>query len=318
MMNKKELKTESHLEKVLAAGHFALTGELGPPKSADAENVIKKAGYLKDALDAVNITDNQTAIVRMSSLASSILVQQKGVEAVMQITTRDRNRLAIQSDVLGAYALGIRNILCLSGDHQSFGNHGSAKNVFDIDSLQLINLLKTMRDNKIFACGDAIKNTKKGPHFEPKIFIGAAANPFGDPMEFRITRLAKKIKAGADFIQTQPVYDMERFKQWFGEVRERGFHEQTYILAGVTPIRTVKMAQAMRDRVPGMKVPEHIIQRLRDAEDPRAEGEKIAVEQMLELKELEGLSGIHLMVIGGEKSARPLADRAGLLPRPKL
>lgn len=313
-----QLKSSSNLEKVLQAGHFALTAELGPPKGADAENARKKAGYLHGVVDAVNITDNQTAIVRMSSLAAGIIVQQEGVEAVMQITTRDRNRLAIQSDVLGAYALGIRNILCLSGDHQSFGNHGTAKNVFDIDSVQLIHLLKTMRDDKQFACGEEIKNTKKGPYKEPRIFIGAAANPFGDPLEFRISRLAKKINAGADFIQTQPIYDMERFRHWLDEVCERGLHERTYILAGVTPLRSIRMAQAMSDSVPGIQVPGEIIRRLEQAGDVKAEGERIAVEIMHQLKQLPGLSGIHLMVIGGEKSARGLAEQARLLPRPTI
>ncbi|MCP4221475.1 MAG: methylenetetrahydrofolate reductase [bacterium] len=303
---------------MLEAGHFALTGELGPPKGADADNVRKKAGYLKDVVDAVNITDNQTAIVRMSSLASSVIVQQEGLEAVMQITSRDRNRLAIQSDVLGAYAMGIRNILCLSGDHQAFGNHKTAKNVFDVDSIQMLQMLRDMRDEKKFACGDEIKNTKKGPYKEPRIFLGAAANPFGDPMEFRIIRLIKKINAGADFIQTQSIYDMERFKIWLSEICERGLHERAYILAGVTPLKSVKMAEVMRDYVPGMKIPEAIIQRLRDSDAPAEEGKKIAIEQMEELKQLPGLSGIHLMVIGGEKSAPGLAKAAGFHPRPEL
>ncbi len=318
MTTNKKLKSGSQLERVLASGQFALTGELGPPKGADRESAKKKAQYLKGVVDAVNITDNQTAIVRMSSLAAGIIAQEEGVEAVMQITARDRNRLAIQSDVLGAYAMGLRNILCISGDHQAFGNHKTAKNVFDVDSLQMIRMLKEMRDEKVFACGEEIRNTRKGPYKEPRIFIGAAANPFGDPMEFRLARLAKKVKAGADFIQTQSIYDLPRFRQWMSEVCQRGLHQKVYILAGVTPLKSVKMAEVMRDSVPGMKVPEEVIQRLRDAEDEKEEGSKIAIETMEELKELPGLSGIHLMVIGGEKMARGLAEKAGLLPRPEV
>lgn len=312
------LKSDSLLERLLLAGHFAITAEVGPPKGVDPENVRKKADFLRGVADAANITDNQTAIVRMSSLAAAVLVQQEGVEAIMQITSRDRNRLAIQSDVLGACALGIRNIMCLSGDHQQFGNHPEAKNVFDVDSMQMLRILRDMRDEKRFANGEEIRNTKNSPLREPRMFIGAAANPFGDPMEFRIVRLAKKINAGADFIQTQPIYDMERFRRWLAEVCERGLHEQAYILAGVTPLRSIKMAETMRSSVPGIRIPDSVMDRLRNAADPKTEGEKIAVEQMQELREMSGLRGIHLMVIGDEKSAPEIVRKSGFLPRPKL
>ena len=309
-------KSGSRLERILAAGHFAVTGELGPPKSADAETIKTKAGYLKGVVDAVNITDNQTAIVRMSSIAAGVLALQCGLEPVMQVTCRDRNRLAIQSDLLGAYALGLRNVLCLSGDHQRFGNHPTAKNVYDIDSIQLLGIVKKMRDEKRFACGDEIRNSKKAPIVEPRMFIGAAANPFGDPFAFRVVRLAKKVKAGADFIQTQCIYDMERFKKWMEGVRNRGLHEQVYILAGITPLKGVKMAEYMRDAVAGLTVPDYLIERLQNAKNPKEEGEKIALEQIQEIREIEGVSGIHVMAIEAEQSVAGLLDKAGLLPRP--
>ncbi len=317
-MSDDNMKSGSNLEKVLAAGHFAVTGELGPPKSADVETIKKKAEFLKGAVDAVNITDNQTAIVRMSSIGAGLLALREGLEPVIQITCRDRNRLAIQADVLGAYALGLKNILCLSGDHQIFGNHATAKNVYDLDSIQLVNMLKTMRDDKLFASGGEIRNTKKTPIVEPRIFIGAAANPFGDPFEFRVIRLAKKVKAGADFIQTQCIYDMDRFKKWMDGVRNRGLHEQTAILAGITPLKGVKMAEYMRDKVSGLTVPDYLIERLKKAEDPKAEGEAIAIEQMQELKEIEGVKGIHIMAIEAESSVKGLVEKAGLFPRPEV
>ena len=316
-MSDETLKSGSRLERILAAGKFAVTGELGPPKSADVEIIKKKAGFLKGVVDAVNITDNQTAIVRMSSIAAGLLAVREGLEPVIQITCRDRNRLAIQADVLGAYALGIRNILCLSGDHQRFGNHPTAKNVFDMDSIQLVDMLRKMRDEKLFACGAEIRNTKKQPVVEPRSFIGAAANPFGDPFAFRVIRLAKKVAAGADFIQTQCVYDMDRFKTWMEEVRNRGLHEKTYILAGITPLKSVRMAEYMRDQVAGLTVPDHLIERLAKAEDPKAEGQTIAVEQIQELRELPGISGVHIMAIEAESTVAGLAEKAGLLPRPE-
>ncbi|OVE73477.1 5,10-methylenetetrahydrofolate reductase [bacterium B17] len=311
-MSDKELKSDSKLEQALASGKFAITGELGPPKSADAAEVKENAEHLKDVVHAANITDNQTAIVRMSSFAAAVLAMESGVEPVMQITCRDRNRLAIQSDVLGAYALGIRNILCLTGDHQCFGNHPTSKNVYDMDSIQLISMLKKMRDEKQFDCGDEIRNTKKAPVVEPKIFIGAAANPFGDPIKFRAIRLAKKINAGADFIQTQCIYDMPRFKEWMKEVSEMGLHEKTYILAGITPLKSARMAEYMRDSVAGLTVPDEIVKRLKDADDPKAEGQKMAVEQIQEIREIPGVSGVHVMAIGAEETVPGLLKDANL------
>ncbi|KPK73525.1 MAG: methylenetetrahydrofolate reductase [Phycisphaerae bacterium SM23_30] len=312
------LKSESRLEKILASGQFALTGELGPPKSVDVDFIRQKAEYLKGKVDAVNITDNQTAIVRMSSFAVALILKEMHLEPTMQITCRDRNRLAIQSDVLGAAAHGIHNILCLTGDHQCFGNHTTAKNVFDIDAVQLIEMLRQMRDEKKFANGEEIKNSKKAPIKEPRIFIGAAVNPFADPLKFRATRLAKKINAGVDFVQTQCIYDMERFNEWMKQVRNRGLHEKVKILAGVTPLKSVGMAQYMRDCVAGLMVPDTYLERLSKAQDTAAEAINICVEQIHQLREIEGIAGIHLMAIEWEKKVPEIAEKANLLPRPRV
>lgn len=308
-------KSGSNLEKKLMAGQFVVTGELGPPKSADVNTIKKKASLLKGLVDAVNITDNQTAIARMSSIAAGVITLNEGLEPIMQITCRDRNRLAIQADVLGAYALGLKNILCLTGDHQCFGNHPGAKNVFDMDSIQLINMLKTMRDDKKFACGEEIRNGKKAPIVEPRVFIGGAANPFGDPFQFRVIRLAKKINAGVDFIQTQCIYDLDKFKKWMKGVVEKGLHEKVKILAGVTPLKSLGMAKYMRDKVAGLSVPDYYIDRLAKAENKAQEGINICVEQINELREVEGIAGIHIMAIEWEAKVREIVEKAGLLPQ---
>jgi len=312
------LKAGSRLEKVLARGEFALTAELGPPKSADGSLIAAKAKILAGNVDAANITDNQTAIVRMSSIAAGLLALHEGIEPIIQITCRDRNRIAIQSDVLGAYALGVRNILCLTGDHQKFGNHPTAKNVFDMDSIQLIGMLACMRDQKRFACGDEIRNSKKAPVVEPRILIGGAENPFGDPLEFRAIRVAKKVEAGVDFIQTQCIYDMERFEEFMRRVRDRGLHEKVKILAGVTPLKSVAMAKYMRDSVAGLSVPASIIDRLEKAADKPAEGIRICIEQILKLREIPGVAGVHIMAIEWEEKVPEIARGAGLWPRPPV
>lgn len=311
------LKSGSRLERVLASGAFAVTAELGPPKSADVALIATKAKHLAGAVDAANITDNQTAIVRMSSIAAGVLALREGVEPVVQVTCRDRNRIAIQSDVLGAYALGVRNILCLTGDHQRFGNHPTSKNVYDMDSIQLIAMLAGMRDRKAFACGDEIRNSKKAPVVEPRILIGGAENPFGDPFEFRDLRLAKKVAAGVDFIQTQCIYDMDRFAEFMKRVRNRGLHHQVKILAGVTPLKSMGMAKHMRDNVAGLTVPDYWLERLEKAADKPAEGIRMCVEQIERLREIEGVAGIHLMAIEWEEKVREIVQAAGLLPRPE-
>ena len=305
------MKAGTNLEKVLESGRFAVTAEAGPPKGASAAVVQKKGELLRNCCDAVNVTDNQTAIVRMSSLAGCVLLKQMGAEPVMQIVCRDKNRIAIQSDVLGAVALGIGNILCLSGDHQKFGNHPTAKNVFDIDSIQLIQTLKNMRDEKKFICGEDISG-------EVPLFIGAAANPYADPFEFRVVRLAKKVKAGADFIQTQAVYDVAKFARWMEMVTERGLDKEVHILAGLIPIRSVGMARYMRDYVSGVSVPDEIITRMEQAKNAKEEGARIILEIIEQLKEIPGIHGIHIMAVGWEEIIPEIVEKAGLLPRPVL
>ena len=305
------MKSESNLEKVLSAGHFAFTGELGPPRGTNAEEVRKKAAFLKGNVDAVNITDNQTAVVRMSSWAASLILIQEGLEPNFQMVCRDRNRLAMQSDILGASAHGIKNMLCLSGDHQSFGDHPLSKAVFDIDSIQLISMVKQMRDDGTFLSGTKLEEA-------PKMFIGAAANPFAEPYEWRVFRLAKKIAAGADFIQTQCIYNMDRFRQFMKKAVDMGLAEKCYILAGVTPLKSVGMAKYMANSVPGMDVPDELIERVKGAGKGKAaeEGIKIAIEQIQEFKEMEGVAGVHLMAIEWEHRVPEIAKMAGVLPRP--
>lgn len=307
------MKAGSNLEKVLTAGHFAFTGELGPPRGTSAEEVRKKAGHLKGHVDAVNITDNQTAVVRMASWAACIILIQEGLEPNFQMVCRDRNRLAMQADILGAYAHGIRNMLCLSGDHCQFGDHPQAKGVFDIDSMQLISMVKTMRDEGKFLGGDDLEEP-------PKFFIGAAANPFADPFEWRVHRLAKKIAAGVDFIQTQCIYNMEKFREWVKQANDMGLTEKAHILAGVTPMKSVGMAKYMKNRVPGMDVPDEIINRLQgvDKGQQAEEGIKIACEQIEEFKEMKGVAGVHLMAIEWEHKVPEIAERAKVLPRPTV
>jgi 5,10-methylenetetrahydrofolate reductase len=305
------MKAGTNLEKILAGGKFAVTAEAGPPKGTSPAVVQKKGEMLRNCCDAVNMTDNQTAIVRMSSLAGCVLLKQANVEPVMQMVVRDRNRLALQSDILGAIALGIGNFLCLSGDHQRFGNHPTAKGVFDIDSIQLIQMMKQMRDEKQFLNGEEISG-------EVPMYIGAAANPFADPFEFRVKRLAKKVKAGVDFIQTQAVYDVTRFKEYMKMACEQGLDEQVHILAGVIPIRSVGMARYMRDYVSGVTVPDELITRLEQAENAKEEGVKIILEIIEELEEIPGVHGIHIMAVGWEDIVEEIVKKAGLMPRPVL
>jgi 5,10-methylenetetrahydrofolate reductase len=305
------MKAGTNLEKILDGGGFAVTAEAGPPKGTSPAIIQKKGELLRNCCDAVNVTDNQTAIVRMSSLAGCVLLKQVGVEPVMQMVVRDRNRLALQSDVLGAIGLGVGNFLCLSGDHQKFGNHPTAKGVFDIDSIQLIQTLKKMRDEKKFLSGDDVSG-------DVPIFIGAAANPFADPFEYRVDRLAKKVRAGADFIQTQAVYDMPKFARFMEMVCDRGLDKQVHIMAGVIPIRSLGMARYMRDYVSGVSVPDEIITRLEQAPKAKEEGLKIVLEIIEQLKEIPGVHGIHIMAVGWEEIVPEIVTATGLMPRPIL
>jgi methylenetetrahydrofolate reductase (NADPH) len=311
MSNETHANSASNLEKVLKAGEFAFTGELGPPRGTDTKEVREKAKFLKGNVDSVNITDNQTAVVRMSSWAASLLIMEEGLEPNYQMVCRDRNRLAMQADILGGSAMGIRNMLCLSGDHQQFGDHPDAKGVFDIDSTQLIALVKQMRDEGIFLSGGEIEHP-------PKMFIGAASNPFAEPYEWRVNRLAKKIEAGADFIQTQCIYNMERFREFIHVANEEGLTEKVYILAGVTPMKSVGMARYMKSKVPGMDVPDGIIDRLKGVDKGKVadEGIKIACEQIQEFKEMKGVHGVHMMAIEWEHKVPEIAEMAKVLPRP--
>jgi 5,10-methylenetetrahydrofolate reductase len=305
------MKSGSNLEKVLEGGYFTVTAEVGPPKGTSASVIQKKGELLKSCCDALNVTDNQTAIVRMSSLSGCVILKQMGLDPVMQMVVRDRNRIAIQSDILGAVALGIRNVLCLSGDSQKFGNHPTAKGVYDIDSIQLVQTLKTMRDEKKFLCGENISG-------EVPLYIGAVENPYADPFEFRVTRLAKKVKAGADFIQTQAVYDVNKFALWMQMIRDQGLDKQVHILAGVIPIKSVGMARYMRDNVSGVSVPDEIITRLENAKNVKEEGVNITLEIIEQLKEIDGIHGVHIMAVAWEDIVPVIAERAGLLPRPIL
>ncbi len=304
------MKSGSRLERILANGEFAVTGELGPPKSGDPEVVREKARILKGSVDAVNITDCQTAIVRMSSIGAGLITLQEGVEPVIQMTCRDRNRIGMQSDILGAAALGLKNLLCLTGDHQKFGNHPNAKGVFDMDSIQMLGMVKDMRDENKFQCGEAIKAN------EPRLFLGAAANPFAHPFEYRATRLGKKVAAGADFIQTQIIYNVEKFAKFMEMVRDLGLDEQVSILAGVTPPKSLGMARYMKKFVPGMDVTDDVISRMKDAKDKEDEGINICVDIINQVKEIKGVSGVHIMAIEWEKAVPEIVSRANLGPRP--
>ena len=307
------VKTPSKLEKILAAGHLAVTSECGPPRGSDPEAVREKAALIKDHVDVVNVTDNQTSVTRMSSLAACIHLKLMGVEPVLQMVTRDRNRIAVQSDILGAASFDIFNMLCLSGDHQSFGDNPKGQNVHDLDSMQLVQTVRLMRDEGKFLGGADIKRP-------PQMFVGAAANPFADPFEIRVPRLAKKIASGAEFIQTQCIYNLDKFEEWMKQVCDRGLHEKTYILAGVTPLKSAGMAKFMKNRVPGMDVPDDVVKRMADTpkEKQADEGITICIETIERLKSVEGVRGFHIMAIEWEEKVPEIVERAGLYPRPKI
>jgi methylenetetrahydrofolate reductase (NADPH) len=306
-------KEESHLKKVLQQGFFTVTAECGPPKGADPKAIQKKGRILKDFVDSVNVTDNQTGVVRLSSLAACVLLLHDGLDPILQMVTRDRNRIALQSDILGASALGIRTILCLSGDHQSFGNQPQAKGVFDIDSMQLIQLVRQMRDAGVILGGEKLTEP-------PHLFVGAVENPFAAPFSYRVLRLEKKVAAGAEFIQTQCVYNLVRFKEWMEQVMDRGIHKKVSILGGITPLKSARMAEYMSKNVAGMDIPEEIIKRMKSVptDKQRAEGIRIAVETIEALKGIKGVRGVHIMAIEWEEAVPQLVEAAGLAPRPEV
>ncbi len=308
------MTTPSRLGKVIAAGHLAVTSECGPPRNGKPDVVEHKVNILKDYVDAINVTDNQTAVVRQCSLAACIRIKLLGQEPIFQMVTRDRNRIAIQSDILGATSFGISTMLCLTGDHQRFGDHPNAANVFDMDSTRLLQTVRSMRDEGKLMSGYEMAEGR------PEMFLGAAENPFADPFEIRVLRLAKKVVAGAQFIQTQCIYNMEKFKLWMKMVRDMGLHEKVAILAGLTPMKNVGMARYMKNRVPGIDVPDWVIKRLGGVpkEQQAEEGIKILLEQIEELKQEEGVRGFHIMAIEWEEKVPEIVQRAGLYPRPSV
>jgi methylenetetrahydrofolate reductase (NADPH) len=304
-------KTPSKLERILRSGRQAVTSECGPPRGSDATHIVHKAEQIRNHVDAINVTDNQTSVCRLCSLAACIRLKLMGVEPVLQMVVRDRNRIALQSDLLGAASFDIHNVLCLSGDHQRFGDCAQGQNVFDIDSMQLVQTVRRMRDEGRFLGGDPIQRP-------PAMFVGAAANPFADPFEIRVPRLAKKVAAGAEFIQTQCIYNLEKFESWMGMVRDRGLHEKVFILAGVTPLKSAGMARYMKTKVPGMDVPDEVVKRMAGVpkEKQAEEGITLCIETLQRLKEVQGVSGFHIMAIEWEERVPEIVERAGLFPRP--
>lgn len=292
------------LREKIESGKFIVCGEVGPPKSCDDEVIRQKSVFFKGIVDAVNITDNQTALVRLSSIASAKILLEEGIEPIAQMTCRDRNRIAIQSDLLGAAALGIHNLLCLTGDYQKFGDQPEAKGVFDLDSVQLIATVAKMNSGFLLSG----QEMKKAPNF----LIGAAANPFVEPFEMQLIRLYKKVKAGARFIQTQPIFNLEIFSRWMEKVVEMGLHEKCAILAGVMPVKSEKALIHMKKEVPGVKINEEYIDRMKNASDPKAEGLKIAVEKINTLRNIKGIRGIHIMPVMWESITPVLVKEAGL------
>ena len=303
------MKAGSNLEKILEDGKFAVTAEIGPPQSSNPEPLTHHAKMMKGSADAFNLTDNQTAVVRLSSIASAAIIMKEDLEPVIQMTCRDRNRIALQSDLLGASAIGVKNVLCLTGDHQTFGNEKGAKSVFDFDSISELYTFDKLRREGVQSGGEKIEDP-------PKVYLGCAENPFATPYEFRATRLAKKVAAGADFVQTQAIFDMDMFESWMDEVRSRGLDKKVHILAGVIPMKTAGAARYMKNKVPGMIVPNYIIDRMKNASDPKEEGIKLCVEQIETLRAIKGVHGVHIMAVMWEEKVPQIVEMSGLMPRP--
>jgi methylenetetrahydrofolate reductase (NADPH) len=301
---------DSHLQAVLQRGRFAVTAEIGPPRGANIAPIRRKARLLRDWVDAANVTDSQSAVVRMPSWAGCLVAMQEGVEPVMQLQCRDRNRIALQSDLLGAAALEIPNVLLLTGDHPRFGDHPDAKPVFDLDSIQLIWTARTMREQRKLLSGRDLKPA-------PDWFIGAVENPFAPPLKWRAERLGKKIAAGAQFCQTQFIFDVNIFEQWMKQVRDLGLDRRCFILAGVGPIKSLRALEHMRGEVPGMYVPDEVVRRLRGVPDDRvaAEGLKLCSEIIAQVKTIPGVAGVHVMAFNWEDSIPEILERAGLARR---
>ena len=293
-------------ERVLRAGKFAVTTELAPPDSADPSQVYERASVFDGYVDAINATDGSGAHCHMSSVAVCGLLTRAGYSPIMQISCRDKNRIAIQGDVLGASAMGVANILCLSGDGVESGDHPQAKPVFDLDCMSLLKMTRNMRDNAQFESGRKLDHA-------PSVFLGAAANPFAPPQEWRADRLAKKVAAGAQFIQTQYCYDIELLKSYMQRVRDLGLHEKVFILVGVGPLASAKTAEWIRKNVPGVHIPDSVLKRLAGAQDQRAEGVQLCIDLIQQLVEIEGVSGCHIMAYRQEHNVPKIVERSGIL-----
>ena len=302
----KDHDSPGRLERILRGGAFAVTAEIAPPDSADPEEVYQRAALFDGAVDAINATDGSGANCHMSSVGMCSLLTRRGYAMVMQVSARDRNRIAIQGDVLGASAMGVSNVLCLTGDSVGVGDHPGAKPVFDLDCMSMLNMLRGMRDDKQFLSGRKLTSA-------PQVFLGAAANPFGPPLDYRPLRLAKKVEAGAQFAQTQYCFDIDLFKQYMDNVRDMGLHEKVFVLAGVGPLASAKSAEWIRSNVPGVHIPDSIISRLRGAENQREEGVSICVDMIRELKEIEGVSGVHIMAYRQENRVAEIVERSEAL-----
>ena len=303
---KPELKVGTNLENALNSGRFVVTAELGPPRSANADFVRKKAELLRGKVAAVNITDNARGTARLSSLAGCLILQEAGIEPVLQMSCRDRNRIALQGDLISAAALGIGNVLLLTGDHQRFGDDPQAMGVFDLDGISLLGVARRMRDNGELLSGQSILAP-------PRLLLGAAANPEGELLDLQVLRLGKKVAAGADFIQTQAVFDLGYFKQWMARVRSFGLHKEVKILVGILLLNSAERASFLREKVPGMRVSETVVERLARAQDPAEEGKKLGQELIRSLAEIEGVAGVHVMTIAWEEVIPEVIAGAGLL-----
>ena len=301
----------SHLAAVLRSGEFTVAAELSPPRGVNLDRIARDAETVRDYADAVNVTDNQAASVRAASIPVAALLLRHGVEPVAQMTCRDRNRLAIQADLLGASSLGIRNLLCLSGDHGIWGDHPQARNVYDLDSIHLVRLVRNMTEKGLLDNGRSISPA-------PQFFLGAAANPFAPPFDYRPLRLAKKVAAGARFVQTQLIYNVERFRTYMARVRDLGLHERVYILAGVGPLKSAGQVTFMATKVAGMEVPEEVVARM--TKTPKAaqpaEGIRICTEIIEQVREIPGVAGVHIMAVHWADAMPEIVTRAGLYPRP--
>lgn len=306
------MKAGTRLERILEGKLFAVTAEIAPPKGVDAKRIIAATKTLSSVADAVNLTDNQLAICRMSSLAASKIILDQGVEPVMQLTCRDRNRLALQSDVLGAVALGIKNIFCLTGDRPHLGNHPEAKAVFDLKGLELIECVRKLRDEGKFWNNEPFKTEP------PKLYIGCASNPFGGTPKASVDYLERKADAGADFAQTQPVFDLEKFDEWMAVVRSRGLHQRLHILVGAMPVKSMKSLNYLSE-VPGIVVPAEMKKRFAEFSETevKKEGVQDCARIVQHLRKAPGVAGVHIMSVAWEEAIPEIVNLAGLLPRPK-